>query len=775
MFSKSQTSNKHKADLLIASSILKNRKYVVSFFVCALVCFIILPVIPMYSVIMTRANIDNIENRCGRYDLETDSGSEAVKLEPGNSAVESVCFFRSESYFVDGGHTLNVVFATSDVIDMTPYRIVQGRFPEKKNEIACESWFLRRFGLSSEEMIGASVRIEDADYKVVGVLVYTGPVILDNNSSLSFCFSESETEQAYVNLSEGADAQKFISDNGLSRDAWGLNFGKEEAISESSSSDLSLYIVFGVSVLSSFFVIGEMASFLMEKNRDNIAVLQKNGIYAGKIKIIILTVFAALLMPAAIAGLCFQIIEKHVLTAVFFPQYEGLTKEIGMSGMTLYNVVIALSAVSATLISVFYSGFRRELKIKPQKNGIRMKIGRAIFVRTAANNLRSTRMISVAVAVSITLVIILMNTVSFWVRTVEADQIDYGDTQYLVTYSPYAVFSEENTAKLREVSQALLNDDCLKAEQTKIAYSSVNVDKSVISQKYADYLKMYPDFYAAYTNNMKKNVAIPIGLTTADSLSVSGVQNIPEITDEKGLILRNPYNFDYPGFDGNFKIRLNSTAGDLELAVSDLTVGKNFYTNDVFAIVVVSENVYEKCSENVFVDTVYIHGDVPEDYLIHSIPDLSLVRIEAIGEIRANEEAAFKTINAIISGLFLITALYSMICLTVSCLLREALFGKEYAMLNVLGVPQKQILRVPVYEFSIILASVLFFSALGTWGGASLIVMFSKSMVVKRMLPFPIVSFAISAAILIAVSLAFIFVSVLSMRKNSAIQCIVNR
>ena len=49
-------SNCIKVNSLIAKCVLKNSKYVVSFFLCAVVCFIMLPIIPMYSVIMKKAN-----------------------------------------------------------------------------------------------------------------------------------------------------------------------------------------------------------------------------------------------------------------------------------------------------------------------------------------------------------------------------------------------------------------------------------------------------------------------------------------------------------------------------------------------------------------------------------------------------------------------------------------------------------------------------------------------------------------------------------------------
>ncbi len=761
---------------IICRGIAKNKVCLAVFFVTMTICFILLPLIPMYSTAVDRIRYYDEEKTYGSFDLVTFDMDVASKI--GSSSfteIISTCFFRFETEECYGGRYASFYYSTESILDMTEYLLSRGRFPEKDGEAACEAWMLRQLGLSSGEMLGAVIEIGDLQLEVTGIVEAdtSGTGIDTSSAGTVFMWADSGYTGVFIDLSPEVDPTDFLRKSGFSDQDFYTNLVKSYVRESRDDGKAVMLFIFGISVMSSFLVIYNIAVFVIEKNRQDFISMIKIGIPERRIKGALFSLLGIFLwIPAGILG----VLTDFLAAAAFSLKFKGVN---GFEIITSFSSIICFSvvwfsAIAAVSCAVVFFGRKRELRIK---SGRSRNVGNTapVFFRASANNLRSAPLVTISAVLSLSAVLIFSNVTLFYLKAQTSQLVDYGDVEYVVSFDTLAAYTPDTETERREITENLLSDPALESEQVRLAVSKISIDKSAIGKRFADLLRFDSLFNAAYNNNLTRMVPVFVGYTTVSSLKNSSDKPLPELSDDEGLILAKPYNCSFEGFSGVSDISAETQVGEISFKVMDFELACSFYSNDVFAVAVVSDAVFEKLSSGLFSAPVYIHGNVSEDYLLHSISNLLLVRVEPVKEIENEMREGMERTNRIMVVLFIIAAVYSMVCLTVTCLMREILNGKEYATLNAMGIPLRKILRIPAYEYAVVLLSVIIFSGAGVFFGSSIVVLLSESEVIKRLTPFPTGSFLVGVGLLACLSLVCAAISILSLRKESAIATVVRR
>ncbi len=767
--------NGYSVPFLIQKSILKHKKQLLALFLCGLLSFLLVPLLPVYAEYMQKKYVVEMNRECGSFDFGTENAETVRKLLDGTyPELDGYCLFDSSDSTDALGNRVQKVSSVPEILDWMPFELTKGKYPENAKEIACESWMLRQSGVSSAQMLGTSVQLNGAAYSVVGIVTYTSPSVAANRMGTAFLYSENASAGMYLRLKTGVSAQTFEEKMGGETAELFHNVDKEYMGESGDSSFLILYFIFFVTLLSSALILLNLTMYVVEKNRNNLSVFRKLGIAERTLRGNLLLIFGTVLVLSALLGMGILLLLLYGLLPRIVPgnssEFSASLPDVAL--LLFYFGITFVGMYFALLFSLPYSSYIAK-RIERQKATLRnQKHPKRVYCRLAGNNLRRSALITVLTVLALALSLILMNSVYFWVKGVSAERIDFGDTKFTVSFNTGMIYSEEMTEKRKAIIETLLKEPDLKAEQLKIVYTTMLVDKTLLDSRYVSYLKNNVDFHAAYDNHMKKTVPLPVGITTIQSLQDSAEQE--KVRDGEGLLLVHPYNFRNAGIaSGKYKSTVE--AADLRLQVSDAELKSSFYTNEVFSVLVVSENDYLKYAKGVLPDIIYVHGDVSEEELLHCIPELNLVQVKSVGEIDAQLNSGVNQIVRILISLFAICALFGILTLTVTCLSREQLFRKEYATLHALGVPQKKILQIPLMEFFVVLLSVFLVSVFGTFLISEIIVVLSDSKVMQHMVPFPFFSFGITFGILLLLTAFAVWITGASMKKKSAVQQILKR
>jgi putative ABC transport system permease protein len=119
---------------------------------------------------MQAAQIQDMKNTYGSWHLMYTKVDDNLirKIESNPNVLRSGTYTTEKEINIDEKLKARKVFVSNDGLKLLPYKLKQGRFPEKSTEVVMERWFLGK--VKNGAKLGDSIKILDKEYTLVGIL-----------------------------------------------------------------------------------------------------------------------------------------------------------------------------------------------------------------------------------------------------------------------------------------------------------------------------------------------------------------------------------------------------------------------------------------------------------------------------------------------------------------------------------------------------------------------------------------------------------------------------
>jgi putative ABC transport system permease protein len=119
---------------------------------------------------MQAAQIEDIKSSYGSMHVIYNKVDEnlVTKIKSNPNVLASGIYGVGEEKTISSKLKVKEVFGSDEALKLMPYKLKEGRFPEKNTEVAVESWFIGK--VKSGAKVGDTIKILDKEYTLVGVL-----------------------------------------------------------------------------------------------------------------------------------------------------------------------------------------------------------------------------------------------------------------------------------------------------------------------------------------------------------------------------------------------------------------------------------------------------------------------------------------------------------------------------------------------------------------------------------------------------------------------------
>lgn len=333
---------------------------------------------------MQAAQVEDMKHSYGSWHIAFSKVNENMISKVANNPKVSRYGFYSKEGNIKVSEKLNVekIVITDKALELTPYRVKQGRMPESKNEVVTERWVLNSINKSLN--VGSKITFGNKEYTVVGILEDNiqnqvkneGFIISKDNDInktnavlLAEVSSKTNIKTAVDELSKLGELGKFqLNEYVLTMEGAGNN----------NSVNTGLYmvvcIIIGIVIISTIAVIYNSFQISVVERIKQFGLLRAVGATPKQIRKIVLreaTILTAIGIPL---GLLCGVAAIYIINFVF--------KLIGKNSVTLMKMVIepkvviisaivgVMSIYISALIPAFFAGRISPLVAISSRNSI---------------------------------------------------------------------------------------------------------------------------------------------------------------------------------------------------------------------------------------------------------------------------------------------------------------------------------------------------------------------------------------------------------------------
>lgn len=280
------------------------------------------------------------------------------------------------------GVSLTPTIASDKALELLPYKIKEGRLPNSKNEIAVEKWAAKYIKAGAK--IGDSVKLNDVNYKLVGILEDNQQTQLKNKGILLSKANNIDISKAslLVEISSKTDLKSAVSE----LDSLSLN--KKSVVNNSYVIDLqgggsdsaskamktTVAVIIAIIVIATIAVIYNSFQISVVERLKQFGLLRAVGMTPKQLRNMVLreaTILAAIAIPL---GLIAGIIAIYGIQLSFklIGADEVLPMDISISPtVLLISTAVGIASVYfSALLPAFYAGRISPLTAISSRNSI---------------------------------------------------------------------------------------------------------------------------------------------------------------------------------------------------------------------------------------------------------------------------------------------------------------------------------------------------------------------------------------------------------------------
>ena len=721
------------AYLKIAKSFVNHKSYLVAIITICISSFLLISsFVLFFDYTNTHTEQQNSE-LYGTYNMYIENISEQEM----HDLTENYNLLNYSKYRRENMHNNHrvVIFIYPDNKFMSMYSLTltAGTMPKNSKEILCEPWLLYQNGISADNMIGATIMLNNTEYTVSGLLVKN--TIIENDSQPAYVVGYNNQKPNAI-LMEIKDFNGKIYEEICQRFAekTSIFIGKNidrEMIDENKdflSSGVIIFLIITV-ITSSVISVWNCVNVFIKKNTVNISIYHLIGIRRWNISAAILLVIILCIFAANTVGFAlFALLSSNVVAilnsidfgtiipfeySVTFTNYLLLSFLLTiLEAISAFAVVFRVQKTDSYSASINYGLIETT---KPSKKNIRF-----VFWNIAGNNFRLSRKRNIFAAVSIILSAVMVISLCFMLNNINTENIDYGENDYIVTFPDEALYDDENTSRI--VYDKLRQDFI--TETRNIFFTQIRCRKDSLTDDYKNILSTNTEYSALFNNKLNTYIEIPVSIISYEQLSLHDYS----LKNSEAVIFNQLLNSDINVFRD---LKIGDTAEfrtycreTLELQIKSIEekVNYNFYTNEMMLVILVNDNTFNLISNSQLANKVYVKNNMSERELVKLIDDNNLIKITNLHDERQNINLIKNNIDMLMllmAFLFLIGMVTIGINISITMYIKNMFFAKEYAVLNAIGIKTSNILRIVFYETLLILVSVIpataILSFVSTW------------------------------------------------------------
>jgi len=119
---------------------------------------------------MQETEIQNMKNTYGSWHIMYSNADDSLitKIKSNPVVLRSGTYTMGEAVNIDDKLKVREVYGSDDGLRLLPYKLKDGRFPERTSEVAMEKWFIDR--MKKDVSLGDKIEILDKEYTLVGIL-----------------------------------------------------------------------------------------------------------------------------------------------------------------------------------------------------------------------------------------------------------------------------------------------------------------------------------------------------------------------------------------------------------------------------------------------------------------------------------------------------------------------------------------------------------------------------------------------------------------------------
>ncbi len=253
------------------------------------------------------------------------------------------------------------VVASDKALELTPYRVTEGRLPERENEIAIEKWAIKH--INNNAKVGEKIKIKDKEYLLVGFLANNIKNQSENTSMILFNSNNINIENAVllVEVNPKANLKKAVKEL--------VALGEKDNVStnnmilglqgagEDSSSWKGIYstvaIIVSIVVVCTIAVIYNSFQISVVERVKQFGLLRAVGATPKQIRKLVFKEATTVAIIAIPLGLIFGIIALLGIKLTF--KLIGADSVMNIR-LTISYMVLAISALVG-VISIYISAF----------------------------------------------------------------------------------------------------------------------------------------------------------------------------------------------------------------------------------------------------------------------------------------------------------------------------------------------------------------------------------------------------------------------------------
>ncbi len=670
---------------------------------------VILQALLLSTQILYEETTNTYETDCGLYDisLERLTIDEINRVKAHNWVIDS-CEY-DINYEMLEETEIPIIYADENYLNFVPYILIEGCQPQEDGQIVTEPWFLRHLRIETADMIGSNITIGDKTYYVTGLIAFTGYSERSNFTPEVITYKNVEGSGILLDL-DGNISDALIADffNELQIDGenvlCGRNVDKEWAYENGDKATAPiLWFVSAIVFAASMMLVYSLLCFFYKKAENDIQIMMHLGvrnlrISNGLFQCLLWRILLMNYLGAAVA----VIGEKYIASVIL-----GINS--GYHGHYVHIVIYsAIAAVVEILLSaggvsyIFFNTYtKRAGKIKQKHIKPYWKNNNKIYFRMGRNNFRKASKVNWFTMFTMALSISMVISVSIYFECIRKSNIDYGDITYKITFTDDYLLSEDEIEKKKSVIDRMLSDETLMTETRNVYFTTMLVKKDDLSKDFKEYLRNFSEIKYLMDNQLTEALPVPVGVISFSEISKT--YNIDK-NDEHTLLFTKLYNMDK--VDG---ISINTDQAQFSIYGPDgyeactcvletEAVMDKIYTNDIFLLLAVNDQTFNRISGGQTVSVVYVYGNVTDAYLYEYLQDIADVMVETGQELITYSQSGMNSIMRILVFLCFICVASLLLNFFVTSMLRANIYKKEYARLISLGVPFASISRVLGYE-----------------------------------------------------------------------------
>lgn len=306
---------------------------------------------------MQEAQIQDMKNNFGSWHIAYSKVDDALvtKIKSNPNVLRSGTYAEGKEININDKVKVREVFVTEEAVKLLPITLKEGRFPEKKGEVALENWLL--YKINKDAKPGETIKVGSKEYVLVGILNDTFKSQISGEGQI-ISASSNESSNRKVLLAElkvnrklgenikemkGLSDEKSVIENSNLLALQGAGFPKELLG--------ALVVIIGIVVFATIAVIYNAFQISVVERVKQFGLLRAVGTTPRQIRKIILREATFLALIGIPIGLCCGIGALYGIDIAF--------KIIGKGQLVLIQPKVTLDvliiSIIVGLISIYVS------------------------------------------------------------------------------------------------------------------------------------------------------------------------------------------------------------------------------------------------------------------------------------------------------------------------------------------------------------------------------------------------------------------------------------